>query len=144
MKEQTPPFIYFYRSMRGPGIGCQPDGFDPDTRKSGTIDTVTPFGIRTFWGVVEYPTALHPRQIYKYELWPADDVQFAIWKAWEEAGEVGSLWVFESYREAILGEIGVDPEITLLNRFAKDTTAIIVKILLENGISIKELDLILA
>lgn len=143
MKQQKPPFIYFYRSARGPGIGCQPDG--SNERKAGKLKSVTPFGTGIFWGVVEYPTALHPQQVYDYELWPHSEVQFAIWRAWEQLRESNNLGVYESYQAAILEDNVEDnkQEITLSDRFAEDDTAIVVKILIENDIGIEELESIL-
>ncbi len=134
-------FVYFYRNSRGPGIGHQPDGFDPNTRKAGTIETETPFGHRTFWGIVSYPFSLEPDLVCKFELWPDNPVQFAIWRAWEQVKELGSLWVMKDYAsylrdEQKLAKLSAGHQ----TRFAKYEKTIIARILLDAKIDLDELE----
>ena len=60
---------------RPPGPGCQPDGFDPDTREAWVppqpVQHLDHKG-RCFWGRVQYPYGLLYEQIHRYELLPED------------------------------------------------------------------------
>ena len=134
-------FTYFYRNARGPGIGHQPDGFDPDNRKAGSIETETHFGPRTFWGIVSYPFPLEPNLVYKFELWPDDPIRFAIWRAWEQIRESGSLWVLKDYASYLRDE----EKLAKLSgrdrtQFDKNQNTIIARILLDAGIDLDELE----
>ena len=74
-------FTYYYRN-RPPGIGCQPGGFDPDTRES-WIPMRQVDGI-PYLGQVSYPEPLAPEQVWQYELRPADLVEYAEYVFWLE------------------------------------------------------------
>ncbi len=127
--------IYYYRNSRGPGYGHQPDGFDPDSRQSGRAKRETPVGLRTFYGSVEYPKPLTMEQIYKFELWAANPVQWAKYTAWDHSRTRNgkSLWLFESYTEAL-----ADPRKAKL--IENEVETVVCKILLEAGISIADLE----
>ncbi len=126
---------YYYRSLRGPGIGHQPDGFNPDRRNSVLKRRPTPLGPRHFYGSVEYPQPLTMKQIYDFELWAADPVQWAKYLAWTTHRESNfkSLWLFESYTEAL-----ADPRKAELLK--NEVEAVACKILLEAGITIESLE----
>jgi len=60
----------YYYLNRPPGIGCQPGGFDPDTR-----ETYLPGRYvkgRHVLGKVEYPKRLPAEEVHRYDLFPAD------------------------------------------------------------------------
>ena len=85
-----------YRYMcRPPGIGCQPDGFDPDTREmwlpAKEIDG------RHFFGRVEYPEPLPMEKIWHFDLWPEDEVERAELTFYREHEDAG--WMREHYLE---------------------------------------------
>jgi len=79
-------FTYYYRNCP-PGIGCQPSGFDPDTREywcpRKEVDGVP------YHGQVSYPEPLECKQVWQYELVPADPVEHAEYIFWREQ-EIGS------------------------------------------------------
>jgi hypothetical protein len=113
---QTPAgktMIYYFRS-RPPAIGTYPtDG----RLVPGSVEAFIPrqnietkmtdhLTIRRHvWGKVEYNRALTPDEVWKWELLPEDPIQWALFVAWEEVKSASdnSLWVFESYHEAIKG-----------------------------------------
>lgn len=134
-------FTYFYRSMRGPGIGHQPEGFDPDTRKAGSIESQTPFGLRTFWGIVSYPSALTPDQVYRFELWPCRPIEFAKWRAWEQIRKDGSLWILKDYASYVQDEEKL-AKLSAHSRaqFDKNENTIVAQILLDAEIDLDELE----
>ena len=74
-------YEYYYRN-RPPGIGCQPDGFDPELtqcwRPRREVNGVP------YHGVVVYVEPLLPKQIWQYELRPADLVECAEYVFWED------------------------------------------------------------
>lgn len=74
-------------------------------------------------------------QIYKFELWAANPVQWAKYIAWDHFRTRNSknLWLFESYTEAL-----ADPEKAKLIENKVET--VVCKILLEAGITIKSLE----
>lgn len=74
---------YYYRN-RPPGIGCQPDGFDPDTREAWRPRKDVN-GI-PYHGEVSYPEPLSPEDLYRYELRPADLVECAEYIFWQHEG----------------------------------------------------------
>lgn len=85
--------VYYYRSVRGPGLFHQPEKFNPDTRLAWTRgeDKETPLGPWKFYGQVDYEQPLTPQAIYDYELWPANPVEWARYRAWLEYRESQSL-----------------------------------------------------
>lgn len=126
---------YYYRNSRGPGYGHQPDGFNPDTRQSGRAKRETPLGPRSFYGSVEYPKPLAMEQIYKFELWAANPIQWAKYFAWDyfRKSVNNSLYLFKRYTEAL-----ADPKQAHL--IENDVEAVVCEILLEAGITIKSLE----
>lgn len=72
---------YLYRN-RPPGIGCQPDGFNPDTRK--TWLPAKQIDGRNVFGRVEYPEPLAPEQVNRYDLLPENEVELAEMVFWLE------------------------------------------------------------
>lgn len=127
--------VYYYRSARGPGLFHQPEKFDPDTRLAWPRgeDKETPLGPWRFYGQVDYEQPLTARAIYDFELWPANPVEWARCHAWLEYREAESLWIYESYIEALQDE-------EQAAKLAKDTTAIVTTILIQAGISITTLE----
>ena len=73
--------VYYYRN-RPPGIGCQPSGFDPDTRECWHPRR----GVRglLYHGQVSYSEPLKFEQVWRYELVPADPVENAEYAFWQE------------------------------------------------------------
>lgn len=68
----------YYFASRPPGIGCQPDGFDPDTREIYVPRReVVELNGRAVWGKVDYPEPLTSGQCELYDLIPADPVERA-------------------------------------------------------------------
>jgi len=86
-------FTYYYRN-RPPGISCQPDGFDPDTREywqpRRKVNEIP------YHGAVSYPQPLTPKQIWQYELRPADLVEYAEFIFWED-GRADDIAMREDY-----------------------------------------------
>jgi len=74
-------FTYYYRN-RPPGIGCQPDGFDPDTREYWRPRREVA-GV-PYHGKVSYPRLLRFERVWQYELVPADPVERAEYIFWQE------------------------------------------------------------
>jgi hypothetical protein len=70
----------YYYINRPPGIGCQPDGFDIDTRE--TWMPRRRVGDRYFLGTVSYPEPLDPEDVWQYELYPVDPVERAECTFW--------------------------------------------------------------
>lgn len=126
--------VYYYRNARGPGYGHQPDGFNPDTRESSCAKRETPIGDLLFYGSVEYPTPITMEQVWKFDLWAVNPVQWAKFFAWNYRRQSvnKSLWIFESYTEALS-----DPNQALLIEGEIET--MVCKILLEAGITIADL-----
>lgn len=71
---------YYYRN-RPPGIGCQPDGFDPGTRES-WVPRKDVNGI-PYHGKVSYPEPLDHEDLYRYELRPVNLVEYAEYVFWQ-------------------------------------------------------------
>ena len=67
-------FEYYYRN-RPPGIGCQPDGFDPDARET-WFPRKEVNGV-PYFGKVSYPEPLSCEDLYRYKLRPVDLVEYA-------------------------------------------------------------------
>jgi len=94
---------YYYRN-RPPGIGCQPDGFDPDTREwwrpRKDVNGIS------YHGKVSYSEPLSPWDIYRFELRPVDLVEYAeyiFWREifWHEGSQEGDQpWLREDYLSA--------------------------------------------
>ena len=72
---------YLYRN-RPPGIGCQPDGFNLDTRE--TWCPAKEIDGRHFWGRVEYSLPLAFGEMHRYELLPEDELELAEYIFWLE------------------------------------------------------------
>ena len=75
---------YPYRN-RPPSIGCQPDGFIPDTREAWL--PAREIEGRYFLGCVEYLNPLSFDDIHRYELWPTDKVEWAEYIFWLESSD---------------------------------------------------------
>jgi hypothetical protein len=94
-------FVYMMRN-RPPGIGCQPDGFLWDETETWIPMREHPYpprhlvGLR-FLGKAVYPQALTFEQIWQYELWPEDPLEWAEYTFWRE-GEDGA-WLRKDYLE---------------------------------------------
>lgn len=101
MTNKSTHYKYYYRNARGPGYAHQPDGFDPDTRSAEVKPRDTPLGERVFYGGVQYPNPLTMHEVWRFELMPADKVEWAKYLAWESFREDGSLWVIEDYAKII-------------------------------------------
>lgn len=71
--------------------------------------------------------------VYDYELWPADSVQWARYQAWLEYREAKSLWIYESYAEALQDE-------EQAAKLTKELAARVTTILVQAGISIAALE----
>lgn len=127
--------VYYYRSARGPGLGHQPEKFDPDTRLAWPRgeDKETPLGPWKFYGQVDYEQPLPHQGVYDFELWPANSVEWPRYQAWLEYREAKSLWIYENYAEALQDE----DKAALL---AKELAALVVTILIQAGIDIALLE----
>ena len=68
------------RDDRG-NLGCQPDGFDPDTRES-WIPMKYMNGI-PYLGKASSPAPLSHEDLYRYELRPVDLVEYAEYVFWQ-------------------------------------------------------------
>ena len=77
-------YEYYYLS-RPPGIGCQPPGFDPDTRETWVPRRETSGSY--YWGKVSYPEGLSHEEICRYNLRPVDQVEYAHHVFWEKDAE---------------------------------------------------------
>ena len=65
--------VAYLMTSRPPGIGCQPDGW---IERETWLPAHEVDG-RYFLGRVVYPERLSPEQVYRYELWPEDEVERA-------------------------------------------------------------------
>lgn len=132
MSEET--FTYYYKNARGPGYGHQPDGFNPDTRESSCKERAIAIGNLLFYGSVGYSAPLTMEQVWKFDLWAANPVQWAKFFVWNyrRRSVNKSLWLFESYTKAL-----ADPNQALL--IEGDIETMVCKILLEAGITIESL-----
>jgi len=86
---------YYLYLSRPPGIGCQPDGFDIDTREvwlpAREVDG------RNYLGRCGWPRQLLPEDIYHYSLRPESELERAELVFWNrDKGEVET-WLKEDY-----------------------------------------------
>lgn len=129
------PYVYYYRN-RPPGMYVQPEGFDPDTREDwypGKLVKTMMGGDRRFMGKVEYPEPLPHQGVWDFELWPADDLEWAKYQAWLEYREAKNLWLYIDYAEAL-----ADPEKAELVK--DDPEGKLVTFLLKSGVDLKALE----
>lgn len=139
MNDKDQVFAYFYRS-RPPGLFVQPDGFNPDTRKtySPRKEVANEFGVcLRAHGRVEYGQALTPAEVYQFELFPEDSVQWALYKAWEQVKAAGGLYVYMAYA----GELEYPLEEPRDPDLDDILESKIVKVLLDAGINLNEIEL---
>ncbi len=127
--------VYYYCSAQGPGLFHQPEKFDPDTRLAWPRgeQKETPLGPWRFYGQVDYAEALSPQGVYDFELWPANPVEWARYRAWLEYREAKSLWLYKDYAEALQ-----DEEKAVL--WAAELPAFVVGIFIRAGIDIASLE----
>ena len=76
----------YYFLNRPPGLFCQPDG---SIRREAFIPKreYAP-GERAVWGFTDYSQPLTSEQIWKYELWPADEGELFAYLNWRDENEV--------------------------------------------------------
>ena len=92
---------YLYRS-RPPSIGCQPEGFT--NRETWLPGRQHPSGDgRYFLGLVGYPQPLPFEEVYRYELWPVDEVERAEMTFWLEGD--AAKWLLRDYLSLSVEEL---------------------------------------
>ena len=87
-------YEYYYRN-RPPGISCQPDGFDAESRQAWIprrkIDGIL------YHGTVSYPEPMSYYQMWHYDLRAVDPVEYAEFIFWVDAHQSGRDWLREMY-----------------------------------------------
>lgn len=136
MQNQQTPRKYFYRN-RPPGPGCQPDGFT-DTHAWLPMQHPEEFP-RGAFGYAIYPASLPISQIWKYDLFPADPLEKALYMAWqdEEQNLLAAVGVLENY-------FTLDPATLALAVSTDDFTAIDVQEAINAGYTFNDLSGLLA
>lgn len=136
MQNQQTPRKYFYRN-RPPGIGCQPEGF---TETQAWVPMQHPDQFpRGAFGYVIYSTPLPVNQVWRYDLFPADPLEKALYMAWqdEEQNLLGAVDILRSY-------FSLGPDALELAVSADDFTAIDVQAAINAGYVFDDLSGLLA
>ena len=136
MQDQQTPRKYFYLT-RPPGIGCQPDGYT-DTQIWLPMQYPEEFP-RGAFGYVIYSAPLPVSQILRYDLFPADPLEKALYMAWqdEEQNLLAALDILKSY-------FSLGPDALAMIVSADDFTAIDVQAAIKAGYSFNDLSGLLA